>query len=78
MGGDGNDIFAIGQTAGLERIEDFQNGKDRLGLLEMLEFSNLTIVQDRNNVLISVGDDLLAIVKKVTVANITAADFVKL
>ncbi|MEL7331034.1 MAG: calcium-binding protein [Cyanobacteria bacterium J06560_2] len=75
------DIFAIAKAAGIDIIKDFQTGIDRIGLLNGLTFSQLTVTQgsgrQRRNVLISLAeeDTVLAILEKQSAADITADSF---
>lgn len=76
-GGKGRDIFALERGPGRDRIEDFRDRVDRLGLTPGLRFRQLTIEQKGRNTLIRVGSDDLALLVGVRAAQITAADFVK-
>ncbi|MBD3881244.1 hypothetical protein IFO70_05710 [Phormidium tenue FACHB-886] len=78
VGGGGRDTFAIGTASGADTIVDFQKGRDRIGLLEQLQFGNLTIVQSGRDTLIGVGDDLIATLTNVQAATINRSDFVQI
>lgn len=77
-GGRGRDIFALERGPGRDRIEDFRDRIDRLGLTPGLRFRRLELEQKGRNTLISVGNDDLALLVGVRAAQITAADFVKI
>lgn len=76
FGGSGRDIFVLERGAGRDRIEDFQNGVDRLGLTPGLRFPRLTIQRKGQNTLIRLGNDPLALLVDVSANQITRADFV--
>jgi Ca2+-binding RTX toxin-like protein len=76
FGGRGRDVFALEQGPGRDRIEDFRNGQDRLGLIPDLKFRQLTIRQRGDNTLIRFGNDPLALLIDVQARQITRADFV--
>ncbi|MBF2047535.1 MAG: calcium-binding protein [Leptolyngbya sp. IPPAS B-1204] len=76
IGGKGRDIFVLEPGPGRDRIEDFRNGQDRLGLLPDLRFRQLTIQQKGDNTLIRLGNDPLALLIDVSARQITKADFV--
>lgn len=76
MGGGGRDIFWLELGAGRDRIEDFQEGQDRLGLSSRLSFEDLTIRQRGDSTLIKAGRDALAILQGVDAVQIEASDFV--
>ncbi len=76
-GGPGRDIFVLEPGRGRDRIEDFRNGSDRLGLAPGLKFSQLEIVQRSQGTLIRAGRDDLAVLLGVSVQQISQADFVK-
>lgn len=76
FGGKGRDIFALEKGAGRDRIEDFQNGLDRLGLSPGLRFRKLAIQQKGQNTLIRFGKDPLALLIDVQADQITKTDFV--
>ena len=78
IGGNGRDIFAIGTASGADTIQDFKDRKDRIGLLEQLQFTNLEIYQIGKDTWISVGSDPIAILKNVQSSTIGKADFAQL
>jgi Ca2+-binding RTX toxin-like protein len=78
IGGGGRDLFAIGTASGAETIVDFQNGKDRIGLLEQIQFGGLTFQQVGSSTLIGIGNDVIATLKRIRVETITRADFVSI
>ncbi len=75
-GGKGRDVFVLERGSGRDRILDFQNGLDRLGLTPGLRFRNLSIVARGQNTLIRAGKDPLALILDLRASQITPADFV--
>lgn len=75
-GGDGKDIFGIGD--GVDRIRDFQDGKDTVGLLNGLSFGSLTLETDGKFALISTDGEVLAALKGVNASDLNRSDFEKL
>lgn len=76
IGGSGIDVFVLQQGKGVETILDFTLGEDFLGLDTLegggsLAFSNLAIVQSGNNVNISAGGQLLAILRNTQVGDLS-------
>jgi RTX calcium-binding nonapeptide repeat (4 copies) len=78
IGGNGRDIFAIGTASGADTIQDFQDKKDQIGLLEQIKFENLSIEQKGKDTWIGVGSDLIAILNNVQASTIGKADFKQL
>ncbi len=74
-GGSGSDAFVIAVREGVDVIRDFELGVDLIALAGGLTFGDLTVTQNRNDTIISVGDDTLARVVGVTPDAWTAADF---
>ena len=72
----GNDIFVIREGEGRDRIMDFTDGEDVIGLAQGLTFADLTIEQRGNNSIISLGDEALAVVKGVSIDQLGIDDFV--
>ncbi len=75
-GGSGKDTFVLTLDSGTEAIQDFQNGKDKLGLAIGLNPEIFDMVQRGKNVVVGVGDQRLAVLSNVKANQITAADFV--
>jgi Ca2+-binding RTX toxin-like protein len=75
MGNRGNDIFVLETGAGVDRIIDFRDKKDRLGLGSTIRFQDLKIVQKGQNTLIRLGSDRLTFLENTKRNLITAADF---
>ena len=75
IGGRGRDTFILRRGAGRDEIEDFRNGQDRLDA-RGVAFGSLTIDQQRQNTVIRVGNDTLAILQGIDADTITRADFV--
>jgi hypothetical protein len=81
-GGKGSDRFVLAVGGGTDKITDFTDCQDRIGLSGGLSFEQLKIAQgigaNSADTLISVtsNDEVLAILTGVNAINITAADFV--
>jgi len=75
IGGSGQDRFVIRQNAGVDFIVDFTDGEDLIGLAKGLTYNDLTLTQGSNGALISVGNELLAILNGVDVAVLDIQDF---
>lgn len=73
-GGDGDDLFILTAKGGRDRIFDYEDGRDRLGL-EDITFGDLSFTQRRKHVLIQVGDRKMALIEDVQVADLTVDDF---
>jgi Ca2+-binding RTX toxin-like protein len=82
IGGSGKDVFVIGESAGLETIQDFQDTIDRLTLLDGLTFSDLTIRRGQagtqSSTVIEVRNNPIAILESIAPNLVTEADFVNL
>lgn len=65
-GGTGDDIFVLALGDGTDTITDFGNGNDRILLLDCLTFNDLSLIEEDGNTLISVDNEVLAIVEGVT------------
>lgn len=81
IGGSGIDVFVLQQGKGAETIVDFTLGEDFFGLDTIegggtLSFSNLTLTQSGNNVNISAGGQLLAVVRNVQVTDLSQELFI--
>ena len=74
----GRDGFILSLNSGTNRILDFTNGEDYLGLIGGLTFSDLTIETGENQTLIFVETQLIAQLIGVQVNSITAEDFLEL
>lgn len=74
----GADIFVVREKQGRDRILDFKDGVDRIGLAKGLVFDDLSIRQRGNKSIISVDDEKLAVVKGVQADQLGAADFVSI
>ncbi|KMW70692.1 DUF4347 domain-containing protein [Limnoraphis robusta] len=74
----GRDGFILSSNSGTNRILDFTNGEDYLGLIGGLTFSDLTIETGENQTLIFVETKLIAQLIGVQVNSITAEDFLEL
>jgi hypothetical protein len=75
-GNQGRDVFVLEKGPGTDRITDFTDNQDRLGLSAGITFGQLNISQRGNNVLLKVGNDALATLSGVQQNQINQADFV--
>ncbi len=77
IGGTGSDRFILGIDNGRETILDFQSGRDAIGLIGGLSFSQLSINLENNSTLIRVtsSGQLLATLTNVSTGLINATDF---
>ncbi|MEZ2302973.1 MAG: choice-of-anchor Q domain-containing protein [Microcoleus sp.] len=77
IGGTGSDRFILGIDNGRETILDFQSGRDAIGLIGGLSFSQLSINVENNSTLIRVtsSGQLLATLTNVSTGLINATDF---
>jgi hypothetical protein len=75
MGGSGNDEFILKARTGLDMIEDFQNGRDRLSLSGGVNFDRLSIISKGRNTLIKLDGKSLALLEGVAASQINAQDF---
>ncbi|MGB3492459.1 MAG: calcium-binding protein, partial [Elainellaceae cyanobacterium] len=75
-GGRGRDVFVIGPDFGVDVITDFKNGRDKLGLPFGLSPELLDITQRRNNTVLGINGDKLAVLRGVDANTINARDFV--
>jgi len=73
-GGKGRDLFVLGGSDG-DLIRDFQTGIDHLELPNSITFSNLSIVQQGQNVALQVGNSTLATLVGVQATQLDASDF---
>ena len=75
LGQGGSDNFVLAEGQGTDRILDFENGIDVIGLAHGLLFEDLNIVQQGDDALILVDGESLGIVDNIQVNQLTAADF---
>ncbi len=73
--GAGRDLIVIRQNNGFDRVTDFQNNRDRIDLVD-IRFGQLSILQQRDDVLIRVGSTNLLRLENTNAAAINQADFV--
>ncbi|MGD1919335.1 MAG: M10 family metallopeptidase C-terminal domain-containing protein [Pleurocapsa sp.] len=63
----GRDTFVFGNDDGTDRINDFNPGEDKIGLVEgELTFADISLTQQGNNVILGVsgtGEELALLVK---------------
>jgi Ca2+-binding RTX toxin-like protein len=74
IGGAGADAFILQSGLGFDIVQDFVDGEDRLGLIE-LTFEDLKIIQVGQDTVIKADDRRLAVLTGVDANLITAADF---
>jgi len=72
IGGNGTDIFVFASGEGIDTINDFQLGTDKIGLTEGLTFGNLSF--SGNEILM--GSDVLAVLTGVNTNTLNASNFV--
>ncbi|MBE9098896.1 Calx-beta domain-containing protein [Vacuolonema iberomarrocanum] len=73
--GPGSDRIVIRAGQGFDRVTDFANGQDRI-VLGDIEFGQLTLQQQGNDVNISLGGEGLLLLQNLEVGQISQADFV--
>ena len=71
-GGNRQDIFVFADGEGIDTINDFELGTDKIGLTEGLTFGNLSF--SGNEILM--GSDVLAVLTGVNTTTLTALNFV--
>ena len=74
-GGKGRDAFMLQPGQGVDRIMDYKDGTDRLGLDDTTNFEDLQIVQQGSKTVIFYDDERLAVLVNVDADVITASDF---
>ncbi|MGK7891124.1 MAG: proprotein convertase P-domain-containing protein, partial [Leptolyngbyaceae cyanobacterium] len=75
FGNQGNDMFMIERGDGYSLIQDFQNGRDRVGLGAGISFGRLKLVQDGRDVELRFRSDVIAIMQNTQVNQLSRADF---
>jgi len=75
-GNGGQDLFVLTRGKGLSQIQDFQLRSDSLGLAQGISFNDLIISQNKNQAVIGLGGDRLAILAGVNADQITSDLFV--
>ncbi|MEO1210237.1 MAG: S8 family serine peptidase [Cyanobacteria bacterium J06638_20] len=73
--GAGNDRIIIRQGQGVDRVRDFTDNQDKIVLVG-INFGQLTIQQQQNDVRVSLGSETLLVLQNVARSQITQADFV--
>lgn len=76
-GGKGNDTFVLALNTGTDKVLDFEDGRDRLGLFNDLTFEQLQFVPRDNSTAIQASGQTLAILKNVQPNQLSFADFVQ-
>ena len=71
-GGNRQDIFVFASGEGIDTINDFELGTDKIGLTEGLTFGNLSFAGNE----ILIGSDVLAVLTGVNTTTLTASNFV--
>lgn len=74
-GGKGRDAFMLQPGQGIDRIMDYKDGTDRLGLDDTTHFEDLQIIQRGSKTIIFHDDERLAVLVNVDTDVITASDF---
>lgn len=75
-GGSGINIFVLADGEGTDTIIDFHVGRDMIGLADGLTFADLSIGRGNSSALITLGEEILAIVNNVSANDLTADMFV--
>ena len=75
FGGQGRDAFVLQPGQGVDRIQDFEDGRDKLGLDARTQFDDLHITQVGSNTVISNESDRIAVLVGIDADTITASDF---
>lgn len=73
--GKGHDIFVLALGEGTDTITDFEQGYDYIGLADGLSYGQLNITQNGTDALISVGNEILAILSDVNSVDLTPTLF---
>lgn len=73
--GAGRDVIVIREGQGVDRVTDFQNRRDTIDLVG-IRFGQLTILQQRDDVLIKLGSNTLLRLEDINISAIDRADFV--
>ncbi|MEM9215950.1 MAG: S8 family serine peptidase [Cyanobacteria bacterium P01_F01_bin.150] len=76
-GNRGNDIFVLQPGDGESIIQDFQLGRDRIGLSHGLTFADITLSQENSDVLIRANGDHLATIVGENVNRFSQSNFIK-
>ena len=79
-GGNGNDLFLFASGTGYDLIEDFQAGRDRIGLTNGLTVGDLTIAtsptDSRDSVIqVTRTGEYLAVIDGVSASDLDSSDF---
>ncbi|MGF1639954.1 MAG: Calx-beta domain-containing protein [Rhodospirillales bacterium] len=78
FGGDGNDVFVLRAGDGINRVQDFVRGDDRLGLDDGLTFADLTLIRlggGVTEITLTADGALIALVQADSTAALTEGDF---
>ncbi|MEM6253561.1 MAG: glycerophosphodiester phosphodiesterase family protein [Cyanobacteria bacterium P01_D01_bin.156] len=74
-GGSGSDTFILATGEGTDTITDFELGTDFIGLADGLTFEQLSLGQNGDSAVITVGDEDLAFLNGVTASALTETSF---
>ena len=77
-GGAGRDVFILARNQGRDRIRDFEDGVDRIGLGRNLSFTQLSLQQQQSHVAIFAGGQALAILANTRVNQLSTSDFISI
>jgi hypothetical protein len=75
MGGKGNDRFVFQSGMGIDTVQDFQRGKDKIQLLGELSFGQLEIHQQGRNTTLGLGGETIMVLKNVQSSSLSESDF---
>ena len=75
-GAEGKDTFVLAYREGTDTIEDFEVGKDLIGLAGTLKFGQLSITDGLHAALVSFGKERLAELPGIKASQLLAASFV--
>lgn len=73
--GSGRDRVVLRRRQGFDRITDFQNNQDKIDLVG-INFRQLTLQQQRNDVLVKLGGSNILLIEDVNLRVLNRADFV--
>ncbi|MEB3358225.1 MAG: malectin domain-containing carbohydrate-binding protein, partial [Synechococcales bacterium] len=76
-GGRGRDLVVLSTGIGRDRIRNFQR-RDRLGLTDGIQFSDLTLSQNRRGTVVKLGNDVLAVLISIDLSEIGQINFTQI
>lgn len=74
--GAGRDVIVIGRGEGIDTVQDFSDGLDRIDLTGRLSFGQLSIRQSGRNAIIGSGGSTLLLLQNVNANVLTRSDFI--